>query len=306
MISSLRLGVIGLSAGNGHPYSWSAIFNGYDAAAMEDCGFPVIPRYLERQRFPEDAIAGARVTHVWTQEIAISRHIAKAAFIEHVAECPTDMIGQVDAVLLARDDAENHRLFAEPFIAAGLPVYVDKFIAYTRQAAAEFLALETRPAQIFSCSALRFAREMLLSQGELDGIGGISHISACVPKLWSKYAIHVIDPILRNCGPVNNVRNVCTRSFGSDGTGTEVSFEWGDDKRTCQITAFGSEPSPISVLYSGPKGEIITQFQDSFCAFKSALEAFLRDSVRGEVSHGADIIEAVKILELGVKVSKLQ
>jgi hypothetical protein len=27
---TVRLGIIGASPGNGHPYSWSAFFNGYD------------------------------------------------------------------------------------------------------------------------------------------------------------------------------------------------------------------------------------------------------------------------------------
>lgn len=306
MSAALRLGVIGLSPGNGHPYSWSAIFNGYDAAAMEHCGFPVIPRYLEKQRFPDDAIADARVTHVWTQDLAISRHVAQAACIEHVVDRCTDLIGQVDAVLLARDDAENHRRFAEPFIAAGLPIYIDKPLAHSRQAAIELLALETRPAQIFSCSALRFAEEMLLSQREVERIGGIRHVSARVPKSWIKYAIHVIDPILKNCGPIDNVRNVRARGFGPDGSGTEVSFEWGDEEGTCEIRASGNEPSPISVTYSGSKGTVDTQFKDSFSAFRSALETFLKDSVRGTVSHADDIVEAMKILELGAGVSGLQ
>jgi hypothetical protein len=31
MSKKIKLGIIGASKGNGHPYSWSAIFNGYDA-----------------------------------------------------------------------------------------------------------------------------------------------------------------------------------------------------------------------------------------------------------------------------------
>ena len=31
--TNLKLGIIGISNGNGHPYSWSAIFNGYDTTA---------------------------------------------------------------------------------------------------------------------------------------------------------------------------------------------------------------------------------------------------------------------------------
>ena len=49
----LKLGVIGLSKGNGHPYSWSAICNGYDHAKMLSCGFGVIPQYLSERKWPE-------------------------------------------------------------------------------------------------------------------------------------------------------------------------------------------------------------------------------------------------------------
>ena len=43
---TLKLGIIGLSSDNGHPYSWSAIFNGYDPEEMARCPFPGIPEYL--------------------------------------------------------------------------------------------------------------------------------------------------------------------------------------------------------------------------------------------------------------------
>ena len=46
---AIKIGILGFTEGNGHPYSWSAMFNGYDPAEMETCGFPVIPRYLEKQ-----------------------------------------------------------------------------------------------------------------------------------------------------------------------------------------------------------------------------------------------------------------
>ena len=43
----LKLGIIGLSEGNGHPYSWSSIINGgFDEATMADCGYAGIPIYL--------------------------------------------------------------------------------------------------------------------------------------------------------------------------------------------------------------------------------------------------------------------
>ena len=45
----IRLAMLGAVPGNGHPYSWSAIINGYSPQAMARCPYPVIPEYLGRQ-----------------------------------------------------------------------------------------------------------------------------------------------------------------------------------------------------------------------------------------------------------------
>ena len=48
-MEDIKIGIIGMSHGNGHPYSWSAIVNGYDHEYMKDCPFPVIQDYLKKQ-----------------------------------------------------------------------------------------------------------------------------------------------------------------------------------------------------------------------------------------------------------------
>ena len=190
----LRIGILGLSDGNGHPYSWSSIFNGYDPKAMADCPFPSIPRYLAERRFPDDAIPGAQVTHVWTQDPAVSHHIARACLIPEIAYEPTDMLGRVDAVLLARDDAENHRAFAAPFLRHGLPIYVDKPLAITDADRRALLDLQVREGQVFTCSALRYAAELQISPEEHQAIGRITLVQGVTPKSWERYAVHLIDP----------------------------------------------------------------------------------------------------------------
>ena len=50
MAKKLKLGIIGISEGNGHPYSWSAIFNGYNEEYMIQCPFESIPEYLSKQK----------------------------------------------------------------------------------------------------------------------------------------------------------------------------------------------------------------------------------------------------------------
>ena len=172
--------------GNGHPYSWSAIFNGYNKSAMDDCGFPVIPIYLAKQRFPEDTIEGAKVTNVWTQSINLSKKIARATNIENVSHSITEMIPQIDAVLLARDDAENHFKFAKKFLEAGLPVFIDKPLAINMQSANKILSLEQYEGQIFSCSASRYAGEFDLMSDDLEEMGQLKKIVGYTPNSWEK------------------------------------------------------------------------------------------------------------------------
>ena len=64
----IRLGILGMTEGNGHPYSWSAMFNGYDPKEMETCGFPVIPQYLAKQPKETFGIPGAKITCIFDFE----------------------------------------------------------------------------------------------------------------------------------------------------------------------------------------------------------------------------------------------
>ncbi|MEZ0276715.1 MAG: oxidoreductase, partial [Roseimicrobium sp.] len=100
----IRLAMLGMIEGNGHPYSWSAIINGYDPEAMAACPYAAIPGYLGRQPLDAVRIPGARVTHVWTDNPAEAESVAKASLIDHVVANPKDVIGHVDAVIISTDD----------------------------------------------------------------------------------------------------------------------------------------------------------------------------------------------------------
>ena len=295
-MSRLRLGVIGLSPGNGHPYSWSAIFNGYDPAAMEECGFPVIPRYLEKQRFPEDSIREAGVTHVWAQEREIAEHIAKAALIENVVDHYTDMIGKVDGILLARDDAETHFDFAAPFLDAGIPIYVDKPLALSVSEAKRLLARQRFSGQIFSCSALRYAREFQLSPADLVEIGRLRHVHAMVPKDWNKYAVHIIEPVLMLAGDRGFVERTQVWNEG-DATTMAVAFSGGIQALICTL---GSSRAPLALRVIGDKGWKDLVFQDTFFAFKRALFEFVQGILRRDERIQPDfMLEVVGLVEMG-------
>ena len=287
----LKLGVVGLSAGNGHPYSWSAIFNGCDMDYMKDCGFPVIPEYLSKQKFPDDCIPNAHVTHIWTQDRKVSEHVAKASLIPNVVDKMEDLIGQVDAVLLARDDPENHFAMAKPFIEAGLPIYVDKPLAKTIREAEEIYALEKYPGQVFTCSALAYSDGL-----KLPDIGEIRHISAFVIKDWKKYAIHVVEPALHL---FDWKTPIVSHNVIANETNKIVSLTWGNGMTSTFTTLYGADCG-FRIQAFGTKGHAEVDFGGTFFMFRNALRQFT-EIVRGNRPNDSRAItmKVMDILERG-------
>ena len=288
----LSLGIIGLSPGNGHPYSWSAIFNGYNPEVMRSCDFPVIPEYLSRQTFPDDCIPNAKVTHIWTQNYDLSKHVAEASLIPNISPTPEDMIGHVDAILLARDDAETHFEFAKPFIDAGLPIYIDKPIATSIKEANQIYALEKYPGQVFTCSALAYANEL-----QTCSVTDIRYIDACTIKDWRKYGIHVIEPTLKL---INHQMAIVDHTTAICGDLRTVVISWENGL----VTTFKSLANckcgfRINVFGSDGHSDIV--FSDTFNMFRSALNEFV-EIVRGHRTNNSRSItmKAIEIIERGL------
>jgi predicted dehydrogenase len=295
---ALRLGILGLSEGNGHPYSWSAIINGYRPEILKASGFPAISEYLARQKFPDDQLAQAQVTHIWTQDLALSQHIASACYIPAVVTTHGEMLGQVDAILLARDDAENHLEMAQAFLDAGLPIYIDKPLAYDVKTAREIFSLEKYPGQIFTCTAIRFAREFQISQSYLESnVGRLLHVDAKVMKSWAKYAVHVVEPVLQILDHPSQIRSsqVCR---AQDRLQTWVEWE---DGRTASFTCLGRLSTPVQISLFGCQGFLELIFKDTFYAFREALRTFVEVALtRKNPIPSAHVLDIVKVIEIGI------
>ena len=52
------IGIIGLSEGNGHPFSYSSIINGYSPEGLAASGWPGIYEYVRRRHASEFGLAG--------------------------------------------------------------------------------------------------------------------------------------------------------------------------------------------------------------------------------------------------------
>lgn len=295
-MSKLKIGVIGMSEGNGHPYSWSAIFNGYDPAYMKDCPFPVIPDYLSKQQFPEDGLGQlGQVTHVWCQDKAIAEHIAAASNIANVVTDMEEMIGSIDALLLARDDAENHYQMALPFLKAGIPVFIDKPMAVKKEEAEKIWAACQYSNQVFSCSSLRFSKELQVTTQDREAIGTIRIVEGSMVKKWDTYAIHVLEPAVAQIPHRGKLLEV--KSIGSE-EARQVLIRW--ENVTGYFKTTGNIPYPLEIKFLGEKGSVAKTVTDTFSAFKNSLAAFvatIQDPSKNIPQE--ETMELVNILELG-------
>ena len=208
-VSELRLGLLGLSEGNGHPYSWAAIVNGYDRGGdghaarsrRSRATCPSIASPRRRSRTRESRTSGRRTRRSPEQ-------IAAACRIEHVVSDPAEMLGEVDAVLLARDDAERHAELAGPFLDAGLPIYIDKPLATERRRRARPLrAAGLRGAALHLLRRCATRRSCASTPATRESIGPIGQVLGSSPKRWSRYAVHLIEPALVLIGDAGEIRS---------------------------------------------------------------------------------------------------
>lgn len=267
----IRLAMLGMTEGNGHPYSWSIILNGrYDADALARCPYAVIRDYIAKQPPQTLGIPGAEVTHVWTDDPAEALQVAKVAGIANVADRPEDVIGAVDAVLIATDIGHEHVARARPFVEAGIPVFIDKPLCDNRADLAQFSRWIEEGRPILSSSAMRYAKEFRPYHRNTHEFGQLRHVTMTMAKKWETYGIHALETILPITGPgFQTIRN----------TGTEqrnILHLTHRDGIDVTISVIADQIGGAGFLtLAGTQSGVQLRSQDTYHAFKSQLEAFV-------------------------------
>lgn len=297
--SIIRIAMLGMVEGNGHPYSWSAIINGdYDAKAMAECGYPAIPVYLDPQPKSNLGIPGAQVTHIWCDNPEDANGVAAATYIPNVVENPEDVIGNVDAVIIATDVGHEHVERARPFIEANIPTFIDKPLTDNIKDLNTFIDWQRAGKPIMSTSCMRYARECAELRGRMNAIGEPRLITTTMAKSWERYGIHAIETIYPFLAPggYESVRHSGTTDHNivhlHHTDNVEIVIAVIDD----MFGAYGH------VNLYGTTGSDSTKFADTFHAFKSQLEAFVSFVRTGTSPVPFDeTIEQIKIVIAAIK-----
>jgi predicted dehydrogenase len=272
-----RVGMIGLSAGNGHPFSFSALINGYSEAGFAEAGWPVIHDYLRVRRPDEFGFDGVRVTHAWTPSADVTERLCRACRIERPCATVEEMLAEVDAAIVARDDWESHLPLARLFLDRGKPVFIDKPLSLDET---ELTTLEPhlRAGRVMSASGLRYAAELdpLRTPRNRWGIGRPRLIAATVLNGLEKYGIHMIEAVAGLGrfldGPATIARLPAPHeAFQIDlADGTPMRLDClGEVARTFRLDVYGE------------RGHFHADLHDNFTAFRRMLGAFVSDVLRG-------------------------
>ena len=188
------LGIIGLSEGNGHPFSYSSIINGFSPEGLRDSGWPGIYEYVRRRHASEFGIDGLTITHAWTQYPESTKKLCAACRIPNGLADYQEMLGEVDAVIIARDDFENHLEMSRSFLERGLPVFIDKPLSIQVSELRQFKPYLEK-GQLMSCSGMRFSRELDEPRADLAAYGEIKLIRGAIVLSWEKYGVHLLDAV---------------------------------------------------------------------------------------------------------------
>ena len=296
---NIRLAMLGMVDGNGHPFSWSAIVNGrYDKDEMARCGYSAIPQYLGAEPPEALGIPGVKVTHVWCDDPADGARVAQAAFIPHVVSKPADVIGQVDAVVIPTDKGHEHVERARPFIEAGLPLFIDKPLTDNEQDLRQFVQWHRHGRAFLSTSCMRYAREYAACRQRLGEVGELRLITMTTPKSWERYGIHALEGVYPFLAPGGWLWAANAGDAGANivhlrhAAGVDVALAAVSD----MYGGFGF------LNLHGTKASLSAGFQDTFYAFKAQLVAFVEYLRTGRAPVPFEqTVEMMKIIIAGIR-----
>lgn len=261
-----RVGVIGLSPGNGHPFSYSSIINGYSDKGLSEAGWPVIYDYVRCRHAVDFGVGDLKVTHAWTQEPSQTLALCLSANVKYGVNTPADMLGEVDAVIIARDDHATHRDFAEPFLEAGIPVLIDKPLTLNRNDL-DYFSSYLEAGMLMSCSSMRYAKELDAVRNNISEYGDLRLVRGTIINDWERYGVHLLDAIF----PLMKSRPISVRALPSNHDSIVITMS---DGTPVVIDALREVPKIFRVEAFGTQKISSHDITDNFSMFRRLLWEF--------------------------------
>ncbi len=258
-------------------------------------------------------VPGFRIVVIWGETDKFAADAAKAGAIPKIVKRPTDMIGEIDAVIIDHRHAKYHLPAAEPFLKARLPMFIDKPFCYRLDAGKKFLARCRRAkVPVTSFGAMPMQKSFADFRRDTRRGGAVRAVASVGPcDLDSTYGgiffygVHQVEMLVEAFGTDVSTVSVARASKGKDATAT-LFFRSGPVATMHCLGGWSSGFHISAVRDKGPVARKIISDSDSyltgirtFCRmFKTGVEPLDHKRILAPVA----ILEA---MEKSVKTGKV-
>lgn len=203
-------------------------------------------------------IRGFSVTHVWGETRRAARAAAEAGRIGTIVQRPTDMLGQIDCVMVDHRHGKHHVQAVRPFIQAGIPAFVDKPMTTSLAQAKALLRLRAKKkVPVTTLSLVPHQESVKRIRKQLGRLGTLRAVHLHGPGSYKDphggiwfYGIHQVDLMVELFG----TRPRHAQMFVNDRCSMAVCSYPGD--LTVTMSLLTPERHPFSLSAMGTKGEL--------------------------------------------------
>lgn len=299
-----NVGIVGFSEGNGHPFSFSALINGFNYDRFSSAGWDVIRNYMECRDVSEFGFGESRVTHCWSDDKVQSDVLAYACDIAHVCDSYEQLIENVSCVIIARDDWECHHSLAMKALNAGKFVFLDKPLTVNLEELHDLLPF-LQNGKLMSNAGLRFARELdpMRVRDSHKPTGQVKLYACSILNGLDAYGIHMLDAI-SSITPISDRRVDITRHNMAYDSFSMRLVKQGADDLNIRLDCLGNTSKTFNFDIYGKEANFHAQLFDNFSAFRRTLWRFFKMVETGKPQINPE--ETRKIIEIIVAARNLK
>lgn len=270
-MTRLKLGIVDSSAGNGHMYSFSSLFNGYNLTELANCPFPSIIDYLPKYRTPVEILQKkAEISAVWMRDIKFAQDVARFGNVVSVYKDIRSLIENVDGIIITNDEPVGRESILDTCLDSDKIVFVDKMVARTSEILMKRISRQRFPGQLYCASALSFSS--ILQELAWEPTTECMIFSS--PKSWSNYGIHVVDLFL-TFAEVNNLEyEIGVLTHGNSSSEREI-FVHNQGGGKILLRTEGKTNTEFSIKVSKNGKQRVVNMPDPFNAFTKMLDTWL-------------------------------
>lgn len=245
-------------------------------------------------------VKGFRVDYVWGETLEFAKKAASIGKIPNIIEKSVDMIDKINAVIVDHRHPKYHLKAVEPFLEAGIPIFVDKPLCFRVDEGKKFLAkAKKKRVPVTSYSILTHQKSFMSFQQkikELDNIcAGVTYGPCDLRSQYGGvfyYGIHQVDMVLKVFG--YNVKKVLVTKNGNGATGQLI---YPQGTIVCMYLIKKGAP-PFSISASGSNGTIHREIKFDKNGHLTGIKTFckmFKDGIEPETHN--EMLTPVAVLE---------